>query len=275
MVPAGQGRIPVAARVLERAWFLWRALLVLVAAHALSAPLHAGDTGTAEPTGPTGPGSDPPSVPVDYSILWPGLSAKYTVVTLDDALSFVAMSGHAGSVRSIELRKAVSREGFDACMRLVQALEAEFSAAGLTANVEPVRRAKPGDVQSLSRSDLPPSPRGRYVVDVVISYIGLAASTNGSDWEPRFSLKWRVLSPRGDILVPTHAFWHGPDPAEVSDRNSNRTSDCNLPRFKSIMADPAPLWSCFDRAFHNASRDLVQVVVAAQKPAQSHTKAPP
>jgi hypothetical protein len=266
---------PVPARPIKVAGSVWRALLVLVAAQALSVPLHAGDTGTVEPTDPTMPASDPSPVPVEYSILWPGLSGKYTVVTLEDALSTVALGGHAGSVRSIELRKTASREGFDPCLNLAQGLEAAFAAAGLTAKVEAVRRAEPGNVQSLSRSDLPPSPQGRYLIDVVIGSIGLAAWSNGSDWEPLFSLKWRVLSPRGDILVPSHVFWHGPVDEKRSGGRTSRTTDCDLPTFKKTMAEPALLWPCFDRAFHNASRDLVQLILATQKRAQSPSQASP
>ena len=32
------------------------------------------------------------------------------------------------------------------------------------------------------------------------------------------------------------------------------------------MAQLALLWPCFDRSFHNASRELIQVVIVAQKP---------
>jgi len=254
---------------------VWRSLLVLVAAQALFVPLHAGDTGIAEPTDPTMPASDASPVPVEYSILSPALSGKYTVVTLGDALSLFALGGHVSALRSIELRKVVSREGFDACLSLAQALEKELAAAGLTAKVEPVRRAKPGEVQSLSRGDLPPSPQGRYLIDVVIGYIGLAAPGNGGDWEPLFSLKWRVLNPRGDILVPSHVFWHGPVGDKRSIGSASRTTDCDLPTFKKTMAEPALLWPCFDRAFHNASRDLIELLLTTHKRARPTPETPP
>jgi hypothetical protein len=255
---------PVSGRPPRVAPYLWHILLFLLVAQAFCVPLHAGDTATAQPIDPTASGSAPSTVPVEYSILWPALSAKYTVVTLGDALSHVALGGHLNAVRSIELRKVLSRESFDPCLNLAQALEAEFAAAGLAANIVPVRRASPGDVQSLSRGDLPQSPQGRYLIDVVIGHMGLAASANGADWEPLFALKWRVLSPRGDILVPSHVLWHGPVDDKLSRGHTSRTNDCELPTFNKTMAEPALLWPCFDRAFHNASRDLIHLILATQ-----------
>lgn len=202
------------------------------------------------------------AAPVEYSLLLPGVAGHYIVATSFDVLNMFGLSSYANSPRSHSLRAAVQRDGFDAAQSLAIALEAELAAAGFATDVEPVPRAAAGKPQRLTRGDLPPSPQGRYLLDVVIDRIGLTAESNGDPWEPAFALHWRVLRPNGELVVPTHVYIHGPRLKRADERS--RTRNCNLPSFKAAMADTGPLWACFDRGLREASRSLIPEIRVAQ-----------
>jgi hypothetical protein len=121
-----------------------------------------------------------------------------------------------------------------------------------------VPRAQPGQPQRLSRSDLPTSPNGLFLIDVVINSIGLAAEANGAKWQPAFELSLRVMRPSGEIVVPTHRFWHGP--SVLKQANELGRTKCDLQSFNETMKQPQTLWDCFDLGLREASRALVPLI---------------
>jgi len=196
--------------------------------------------------------------PVEYSLLLPGIAGKYYVVTLDDLTGGLAIGGHINSLRSKSLRELVARESYDAGSVLAVALKEELEAAGYRTEIEPVPRAQPGQPQRLSRSDLPTSPNGLFLIDVVIDSIGLAAEINGAKWQPAFELSLRVIRPSGEMVVPTHRFWHGP--SALKQVNEIGRTECKLPSFHATLKQPQSLWDCFDLGLREASRALVPLI---------------
>jgi hypothetical protein len=196
--------------------------------------------------------------PVEYSLLLPGIAGNYFVATLNDVTEMVAIGGHLSSLRSKSLRELVARESYDAGSSLAVALQEELEAAGYRTEVEPVPRAQPGQPQRLSRSDLPTSPNGLFLIDVVINSIGLAAEANGAKWQPAFELSLRVMRPSGEIVVPTHRFWHGP--SALKQANALGRTKCDLPSFQATLKQPQLLWDCFDLGLREASSALVPLI---------------
>lgn len=201
--------------------------------------------------------TDPAASPVEYSLLQPGIAGKYFVVTVEDFTMWIGLGGHQNSLRSNSLRDLVVKEGYDASSILAVALQAELAAAGYRTEVEPVPRARDGQPQRLSRSDLPTSPAGLFLLDVVIDSIGLAAPSNGYAWQPAFQLSWRVMRPSGEIVIPTNVFVHGP---YTKDGEKLSETKCALPNFNATMKQPQALWDCFDLGLREASRALVPLI---------------
>lgn len=202
--------------------------------------------------------TDPTPRPVEYSLLTPGIAGKYVVLTINDLMTWIALGGHTNSVRQASLRELVQQEGYDASSSLAIAMKEELDAAGYLTEVEPIPRARPGLPQNLTRSDLPASPDGQFLLDVVIELIGLANASNGAEWEPAFQLRWRVMRPSGEIVVPTHTFSHGP----FVDKDGNKYSrtTCGLPSFPETMKRPQALWDCFDLGLRESSRALIPLI---------------
>jgi hypothetical protein len=198
---------------------------------------------------------------VEYSLLQPALAGKYSVKTVDDMTLFV--SGPTNSVRSATLRELVAKEGYDASAHLAAALRSELETAGFTTELVGVPRAPAGEPQRLTRGDLPSNARGKFLVDVVIDAIELAAEANAAPWEPAFALSWRVMRPNGQIVVPTRTFIHGPYYNYKAGRFPSR-SKCDLPSFNVTVKSPQLLWACFELGFSDASRVLVPLIRQAQ-----------
>lgn len=221
---------------------------------------------TAAEAGP--PAAAPPPAEaraIEYSLLQPGLSGKYFVVTTVD---MTALSGFSNNKRTSDLRTLVSREGYDAPTQLAVEMQAALEAAGWATDVEPVSRGRPGEPGRLTRSDLPVRPSGRYLLDFEINYLGLAAASNLEPWEPMFAVTWRVLRPNGEIVVPSQVYRHGPSVRLPVDKQ-HRTRDCGLSTFASAIEAPASIWACLDRGFEDASRALVPMI------REAHVKAVP
>ena len=195
--------------------------------------------------------------PVEYSLLQPALYGKYFVVTGVDVTGLV--SGFSNTKRSSDLRELVERNGYDAPAELVQQLKAAFDAAGLTAEIEFVPRGPSGSLRRLTRGDLPSNPRGKALLDLEIGYIGLAAADNFSSWEPMYVLTWRLLHPTGEIIVPSHQYYHGP----FGKGEKHRSRSCALGGLGKLKVDPTPLWNCFNQAFVDTGSFLVTTVRAA------------
>lgn len=196
---------------------------------------------------------------VQYSLLTPALAGKYVVLTVDDLMGHIALGGHTNSIRAVSLREFVEKHGYDASSTLALALKEELDAAGYWTEVENVPRARPGQPQRLTRADLPASPRGEFLLDVVIESIGLANESNGGRWEPMFKLTWRLMRPSGEIVVPSHVFLHGPFPVDQDGHPRSRTH-CGLPTFNKTIDRSQDLLDCFDRGLREASRALVPLI---------------
>jgi hypothetical protein len=202
-----------------------------------------------------------PPVTIEYSVLTPALQGQYFVATTFD-LSIV-LSSYTNAARSKTLRELVTNEHYRATDNLALQLKDALTAAGFPADVEEVPRGPDGKAHGLSRGDLPPHPKGRYLIDVTIKSLGLVAKNNFSRWEPFFDLNWRILSPDGQILGFPHRYVHGPVYGVKSD-DIHRTQDCDLPYFSTGTQDPAEVWACFDRAFRDASAILTVAIRDAQ-----------
>jgi hypothetical protein len=198
------------------------------------------------------------SNPIEYSLLMPAVANKYFVYTVNDAMNLIALGGHTNSVRASALDTLVRKEGYDAGLVLASVLQEQLDEAGYRTELEHIPRAKLGQPQHLSRGDLPRNPQGEYLLDVVIESIGLANVSNGGEWMPAFEMKWRVMRPSGDILVPTHIFVYGPF-VDANGIEYNR-STCGLPSFGKSMEKPPVLWDCFDHGLREASRALIPVI---------------
>jgi len=204
-----------------------------------------------------------PSATIEYSILTPALQGAYWVTTKSDA-SLVGLSGYLNAARTKTLRKAVADEHYNAPDNLATQLSGALTAAGFPAVVEEVPRGPDGQGRGLGRGDLPAHPKGRYLVDVNIRYLGLVAKYNFSRWEPFFVLDWRILSPRGDIVGLPHVYVHGLELDKKRDE-THHTADCELPIFSTGTDDTSRLWGCFDQAFRDASVNLTPEIRKAQR----------
>jgi hypothetical protein len=202
------------------------------------------------------PASAPSVAPIEYSLLQPGLSGEYFVGT---ALDFTMLgSGFSNVKRTSLLREAVQQEGYDAPTQLALAMKAALDQAGWRTEIEPVTRGRPGLPGRLTRADLPANPQGRYLIDLEIMQLGFAAESNLAQWQPFFTLTWRILGPGGELVVPSHKYMHGPYESLVEE--NNRTMGCDLPVFHEAMKTPAQVFECMNRGFRDAAAILVPLL---------------
>ncbi len=199
-----------------------------------------------------------PAVPIEYSILTPALEGKYFVYSYDQWY-LPLLPGFANTARTKALRKLVDQERYKATDHFALQLKDALQSAGYAADIEFVPRAPDGTAHGLSRADLPEHPQGRYLIDVTMQSVGLGAMSNFTHWEPYVLLTWRLVASSGHIIGLPHKYEHRPDHSKDNEKNQ-RTRDCELPSFFSLMDDPAPLWACFDRGFHDASVNLIPAI---------------
>lgn len=199
---------------------------------------------------------------IEYSVLTPALERKFMVVTRVDALAIV--SGNVNVARTQELRQLVAREHYSPSDNLASRIAEALTQAGLPAEVEEVSRGPDGTPNKLSRGDLPVHPKGRYLIDISIEYIGLIANDNFAKWEPMLWLRWRVFRPDGTVVVMSHRYVQGPG-GDKSNGGEHRALNCGLGFFSSAMDNPGKVWQCFDLAFREAGVTLSTALPEALK----------
>jgi hypothetical protein len=212
-------------------------------------------------------GEQAPAPPVEYSVLTPALEAKYSVSLVHDL--FLGGEAALSDVsRSKRLREAVLNDHYQASRNLQSRLTEALTAAGMPAASEEVSRGPDGTVSALSRSELPAQPKGHYLVNVAIVFIGLAARSEVSSWEPNIQLRWMVLGSDGSVLTTPRYYGRGPSGVgwHKQQKTTHHTKDCGLPAtFDGVMEDPSQIWACFDRAFRDAGADLATEIRETQE----------
>ena len=196
---------------------------------------------------------------IEYSVLSPVLLGKWYFYNNHE---LPPLSDLAGAVMTKQLRGVVASGSYDPADSLGKRLVEALCRDGLPAVVEPVTRGPPGGTGSLSRDDLPPQPKGRYLLNVVIESIGLVPASRPTRVEPAFVLRWQVFSPTGGMVVPARRYIHGLVPSGQT-RPVHSTPNCGLGEFGSAIKHPEQIWSCFDSAFDDAGTNLAGEVRAA------------
>jgi hypothetical protein len=215
----------------------------------------------------------------EFSVLTPAVELPIRFTTRIDVASdlpfvdtFQDMTARKQSLKLAELAKA---ERFDPARRLADRLVEALAEAGHAAAFEPIARKPAGSVQSLSRSDLPESPQGKFILDATIRWHGLAKPGDFKDYSPTIVLGWRILDPKGGVVEPTrvltyvHATGWSPGyksaftspvkgaPAQPSYPSVTVTDSCKFEKIEDAMQNSAVVWGCMGETIDVAAHRIV------------------
>lgn len=172
--------------------------------------------------------------------------------------------------RGEELSRLARDARFDPAQGLSRHTMQALQAAGCSVKEVAVSRRVRGEPRPIGRDELPDAPDAAVLLDVTMSYAGLAGRVDINPFVPAFAVSYRLVSAAGELLQPSRVLYFsapmmartGPtafgtpgDTLAVKDF-ATPSESCKFKNYAAAIEKPDEIWRCFDEGFKSVAERL-------------------